>query len=139
MIHRAYAAITLHGNPYWNCRWSHVTVDRCLLSDLLPGPVTVVFERRPELNTHLNPRTSLVGVRVPDHGFVRDLVRHCGHPLALTSANVSSAPSTVAIQVKGHQVHLLGIDHIYFKYYIQQPSHKYKKNPARTCGTYYKP
>lgn len=71
-----------------------------LLRDLLPGPVTVVFERTEELNPELNPHTRLVGVRVPDHPFIRRLVDLCGEDgaLALTSANRSGQSSTVAVE-----------------------------------------
>ena len=80
-------------------RWGNVVITPALLQDLLPGPVTVVFERSSDLNPHLNPGTQLVGIRVPDYGFVRDIARQCDQPLALTSANVSSTPSTVNVEV----------------------------------------
>ena len=79
--------------------WAKVTVSSDLLSHLLPGPVTTVFERRPELNPALNPRVPLVGVRIPEHHFVQQLVSRCGGPLALTSANVSQARSTLTAEV----------------------------------------
>ena len=71
-----------------------------LLRDLLPGPVTTVFERSSQLNAQLNPGTALVGIRVPDHPIARQLAACCGHPLALTSANVSDAGNTVAVEVR---------------------------------------
>lgn len=80
-------------------RWSKVTVPTGLLNDLLPGPVTVVFERETILNSALNPATNLVGVRVPDHAFIQELALAANAPLALTSANFSSAQSTLSIQV----------------------------------------
>lgn len=47
----------------WLCdvmyRYCKVKVKRALLCDLLPGPVTLVFERSEELNTDLNPFTSV--------------------------------------------------------------------------------
>ena len=85
--------------PPTNFRWARVTVSDELLQALFPGAVTAVFERRPSLHPHLNPGNPLVGVRIPDHGFVRALVSHCGHPLALTSANVSDTRSTLAVEV----------------------------------------
>lgn len=78
-------------------KYCKVKVKRELLCDLLPGPVTLVFERSEELNTDLNPFTSLVGVRIPDHPFMRQLCQMCGEPLALTSANISSQTSTVEV------------------------------------------
>ncbi|XP_017073221.1 yrdC domain-containing protein, mitochondrial [Drosophila eugracilis] len=70
-----------------------------LLTRLLPGPLTIVIERTPHLsNRFLNPSTSKIGIRIPDFRFMRDL---CAvwqdQPLALTSANRSSAPSSLQV------------------------------------------
>uniref|UniRef100_A0A8D0GGY4 Threonylcarbamoyl-AMP synthase n=1 Tax=Sphenodon punctatus TaxID=8508 RepID=A0A8D0GGY4_SPHPU len=78
-------------------RYCHVSVPDELLRDLLPGPVTLVLERSDELNKDLNPFTPLVGVRIPNHPFIRELAQACSAPLALTSANVSSQTSTLAV------------------------------------------
>lgn len=83
-------------------KWGKVTISEALLKELLPGPVTVVFERLVALNPELNPGTTLVGIRVPDHGFIREVSRLCGEPLALTSANVSSHESTLSVQEFEH-------------------------------------
>lgn len=83
-------------------KWGKVTISDALLNNLLPGPVTVVFERLAALNPVLNPGTTLVGIRVPDHGFVREVCRLCSEPLALTSANVSSQESTLAVEEFEH-------------------------------------
>lgn len=79
-------------------KWSKVVVPQELLEDLLPGPVTVVLERSSQLNPDLNPGTELVGIRIPNHPFIIDLAQKCGGPIALTSANISSAQSTLNIQ-----------------------------------------
>ncbi|KAH8280477.1 hypothetical protein KR018_007937 [Drosophila ironensis] len=70
-----------------------------LLTRLLPGPLTIVIERTPALsNRFLNPSTSKIGIRIPDFRFMRSL---CAvwqdRPLALTSANRSSAPSSLQV------------------------------------------
>lgn len=75
-----------------------ITVPGDVLARLLPGPVTVVLQRRPELNPELNPGTDLVGIRVPDHAFTRQVVRGCGAALALTSANRSHQTSAVKVE-----------------------------------------
>ncbi|XP_067674132.1 threonylcarbamoyl-AMP synthase-like isoform X1 [Haliotis asinina] len=79
-------------------RWSKVTVSDEVLQDLLPGPVTVVMQRTKELNPELNPNTELVGVRIPDHDFIRALCRTCDGPIALTSANSSGSQSTLSVE-----------------------------------------
>jgi len=71
-------------------KWGKVTISDAALQDLLPGPVTLVFERTEQLNPELNPTTQLVGIRIPDHDFVQQLSLACDEPLALTSANVSA-------------------------------------------------
>ncbi|XP_019367640.1 PREDICTED: yrdC domain-containing protein, mitochondrial, partial [Gavialis gangeticus] len=78
-------------------RYCHVNVPEELLRDLLPGPVTLVLQRSDGLNKDLNPFTLLVGVRIPNHTFIRELAQACPGPLALTSANVSSQASTLTV------------------------------------------
>merc|ERR1719209_2166575 len=54
-------------------KWAEVTVSDQVLMDLLPGPVTLVFKRSEALNNSFNPDTDLVGVRIPDYPFLRDV------------------------------------------------------------------
>jgi len=85
-------------------RWSEVTVSPELLQEILPGPVTLCFSRKKELNSEFNPESDLVGIRIPDHFFVRELCRQvqsfegCCSPIALTSANVSGSDSCLEIK-----------------------------------------
>jgi len=58
----------------------------------LPGPVTVVVERREAVPDVLVAGRDRVGVRVPDHEVALDLLAETG-PLTATSANVSGKPS----------------------------------------------
>ncbi|CAK8690843.1 threonylcarbamoyl-AMP synthase-like [Clavelina lepadiformis] len=68
------------------------------LNDLLPGPVTIVTQRSPALNSNLNPKTTSVGIRVPDCPFIRDLASKLREPLALTSANISGEEASLRIK-----------------------------------------
>jgi L-threonylcarbamoyladenylate synthase len=56
-----------------------------------PGPLTVVVPRRPDVTLHLGGESDTVGVRCPNHAFVRRLAHDLG-PIAATSANVSGEP-----------------------------------------------
>lgn len=49
------------------------------------------------LEKSLNPGLDSIGVRVPDSNFIRIIARGSGSALALTSANLSGQPSSVAI------------------------------------------
>jgi len=74
------------------------TVLNEMLSDFLPGPVTIVTERAPALNSELNPKNSTVGIRVPDCEFIRNLANRLREPLALTSANTSGSTSSLCVE-----------------------------------------
>jgi len=62
----------------------------------LPGPVTVVVERRPALPDILTAGRDRVGVRVPDHETALELLERVP-PLTATSANRSGAPSVTRV------------------------------------------
>ncbi|XP_041462234.1 yrdC domain-containing protein, mitochondrial-like [Lytechinus variegatus] len=79
-------------------RWGYVTVSDDILRDLLPGPVTVVFRRRTELNPDFNPSSELIGLRIPKYPFIQQLAAAVGEPIALTSANPSAQRSTLAVK-----------------------------------------
>lgn len=71
---------------------------RELLSQLLPGPVTIVVNRSVHLNNpFLNCGIRKIGIRIPDFNFIRDLSRSFRQPIALTSANRSSQKSTLHV------------------------------------------
>jgi len=59
-----------------------------------PGPLTVLVPKKPTLPESVSA-TDTIGVRVPDHGVARALLRAAG-PMAVTSANISGqqSPST---------------------------------------------
>ncbi|WP_225332801.1 L-threonylcarbamoyladenylate synthase [Halomicrobium urmianum] len=63
----------------------------------LPGPVTVVVERGPDVPDVLTAGREQVGVRVPDHDVALDLLAAAGTPITATSANVSGNPSATRV------------------------------------------
>ena len=68
------------------------------MSSLLPGPVTLVFERKSSLPVELNPlNNESIGIRIPDCKFMIDLATFLDEPIALTSANISNQPSSLDI------------------------------------------
>ncbi|WP_132059264.1 L-threonylcarbamoyladenylate synthase [Halorussus amylolyticus] len=62
------------------------------MREFLPGPVTVVCEKRPVVPDALTGGRERVGVRVPDHEVALALLREVA-PITATSANVSGRPS----------------------------------------------
>lgn len=60
----------------------------------LPGPVTVVTARGPDVPAVLTAGSDRVGIRVPDYPLALEFLRACAPtPVTATSANVSGRPS----------------------------------------------
>jgi L-threonylcarbamoyladenylate synthase len=66
--------------------------ERAFMREFLPGPVTVVVERRSTVPDALTAGRERVGVRIPDHEGALALLERAG-PLTATSANRSGEPS----------------------------------------------
>jgi len=63
------------------------------MREFLPGPVTVVVERREMVPDILTAGRDRVGVRIPDHDLALDLYRAANVPVTATSANLSGTGS----------------------------------------------
>lgn len=61
-----------------------------------PGALTLIVTAQPTLRMDLGDRGDTIAVRVPDHGFTRDLLRATG-PLAVSSANTHGQPAATSI------------------------------------------
>ena len=72
------------------------TVATAFMRAFLPGPVTVVVERKRTVPDALTAGRDRVGVRVPDHPIARALLAKTG-PLTATSANVSGTGSVTSV------------------------------------------
>ena len=57
-----------------------------------PGPLTVVVPQHPETPIYVGSEKHTVGVRCPDHDFVRSIAAEIGS-LTVTSANLSGVPT----------------------------------------------
>lgn len=70
--------------------------EEAFMREFLPGPVTVVVERRAMVPDVLTSGKSRVGIRIPDHDVALELLGETG-PLTATSANVSGSPSVTRL------------------------------------------
>jgi L-threonylcarbamoyladenylate synthase len=63
-----------------------------------PGPLTVVLPRSREIPDIVTAGGTTVGVRWPSHPFIQTVIRACGFPLAVPSANLSGRISPTTAQ-----------------------------------------
>lgn len=73
------------------------------MDEFLPGPVTVVVEKREMVPDVLTAGRDRVGVRVPDHDTALSLLRAFA-PVTATSANVSGTGSVRKLDALGDRI-----------------------------------
>ncbi|MDF0589719.1 L-threonylcarbamoyladenylate synthase [Candidatus Methanocrinis natronophilus] len=71
--------------------------DLPILRKILPGPVTVLLDRRPDLPDAVTAGSAHVGIRYPDHPVALELIGLAG-PITSTSANLSGRPPPASLE-----------------------------------------
>ena len=64
-----------------------------VLSNLCPGPITIVLEKSPMIPDAVTAGGKTVAIRIPENEIARTLIKMSGVPVAAPSANVSGRPS----------------------------------------------
>ena len=78
-----------------------------LIKAFLPGPLTLIMPKQPDVSDLLTASSKKVGIRIPDHSIALEIVKRTG-PIVATSANIHSKPDatnvTAAIEDFGDAV-----------------------------------
>jgi L-threonylcarbamoyladenylate synthase len=69
-----------------------------LARECWPGPFTLVFPAAVHVSALVTAGTGTVGVRVPDHPELQELIARCGSPLVSTSCNREGEPACPTVQ-----------------------------------------
>ena len=64
-----------------------------LMNAFWPGPLTLLFEKKPAVPPEVTAGLPTVAVRMPSHPVAAALLKACGLPIAAPSANSSGKPS----------------------------------------------
>ena len=67
-----------------------------LIQEFLPGPLTIIIQKRSDVPDLVTASSDKVGIRIPDHPVAREIARLAG-PIVATSANTHSKPDAVNI------------------------------------------
>ncbi|AGN01495.1 DNA binding protein, translation factor [Salinarchaeum sp. Harcht-Bsk1] len=78
--------------------------ERRFMHEFLPGPVTVVVDRKEMVPDVLTAGSNRVGVRIPDHDVALDLLERTDAPITATSANVSGTGSVRTVSELSDEV-----------------------------------
>lgn len=71
---------------------------RKLAAEFLPGPLTLVLKKRPEINSGIARGMDTIGVRIPDHEFCLETARSLGAPYTTTSANRAGETPELSVE-----------------------------------------
>lgn len=63
-----------------------------LVQNFLPGSLTILLPRNDQISDQITVGSPLVGVRIPDHAELLEIIREVRHPLVSTSANLAGEP-----------------------------------------------
>ena len=63
--------------------------DKTIINAFVPGPVTLLLKSKDIVPGYVTHNTGVIGVRVPDMELVQELIKYCGTPLLVPSANKS--------------------------------------------------
>ncbi|NYB52627.1 MAG: threonylcarbamoyl-AMP synthase [Methanobacteriaceae archaeon] len=69
---------------------------RGFIQKILPGPYTLILNKKEHVPLQITGGTDKVGIRIPDNNICRELSRE--FPITTTSANLSGNPSPVSAQ-----------------------------------------
>jgi len=69
-----------------------------LIDAFWPGPLTMIFKKRPEINNKVTANLNTVAVRCPVNEIARELIRQSGVYVAAPSANLSGSPSPTTLK-----------------------------------------
>lgn len=69
-----------------------------LIKAFLPGPLTIIIKKRPDVPDIVTSSSQKVGIRIPDHPLAIEIARRAG-PVVATSANTHFKPDAVNIDM----------------------------------------
>jgi L-threonylcarbamoyladenylate synthase len=67
-----------------------------LVKAFLPGPLTVIIEKKRDVPDLVTSMSKKVGIRMPDHPVTKEIIKRTG-PIVATSANTHSHPDATDI------------------------------------------
>jgi len=67
-----------------------------LVKAFLPGPLTIIIEKKPDVPDLVTSMSKKVGIRIPDHEVAIEIIKRTG-PIVATSANLHSHPDATDI------------------------------------------
>lgn len=72
-------------------------VERKIIENFMPGPITIILERKKGMLDHVAPGKNTIGVRIPDNNIILEILKKLDLPIVAPSANISGQPSATML------------------------------------------
>ncbi len=69
-----------------------------------PGPLTIVLPRNPSISDAVTAGNDTIGVRIPDHTIMLQILKELNAPAVATSANISGCPPPTTAREAADQI-----------------------------------
>ena len=73
-------------------------MEQILIDEFMPGPFTIILERKPIVPDIVTAGLDTVAVRIPENIIAKGIIQFSGCPIAAPSANISGKPSGTKIE-----------------------------------------
>lgn len=73
-------------------------IEKTLIENFWPGPLTIIFNRKPCIPNNVTAGLETVGIRMPSNKIARKLIELSNLPIAAPSANISGKPSGTKVE-----------------------------------------
>lgn len=74
------------------------TIEKTLMENFWPGPLTIIFKKKPIIPARITGGLDTVAIRMPSGEIARKLIEYSGVPIAAPSANISGRPSGTNVE-----------------------------------------
>lgn len=72
-------------------------IEREIIEKYMPGPITLILEKKDDFGKSFTANNDTIGVRIPDSIIVQEILKRIDFPLIAPSANISGNPSGVEV------------------------------------------
>ncbi len=69
-----------------------------IIDNFMPGPITIILEKRKDKTPLLTGDDDTIGIRIPDNIIIGKILERCNLPVVGPSANISGKPGSIKLE-----------------------------------------
>ena len=73
-------------------------IERKIIENFMPGPLTIVLQKKNIVSDKLTAKKDTVGVRIPTNKIAQEILNACKEPLSTSSENLSGKANKTNIK-----------------------------------------